>query len=229
MLTNPPFGVRGSVTYSSDDRRSQLSDELTLYRPDFWVDTANKQLNFLQHIFTLLKPGGRAAVVVPDNVLYEDGGAAAVRRGLLEQCDLHTILRLPAGLFYAQGLKSNVLFFDRRGSAKRESHELWVYDFRSNKRFSLKAHPIQHSDLVEFVKLYGRGSRRGTAEAHESDRWRLFDQREVLKSPNCNLDLKWDTSTGIVENPPSRLDEISQLIAEDLQRALGHVSRAAGY
>ena len=228
VLTNPPFGVRGSVTYSADDRRSQLGDELTLYRPDFWVDTANKQLNFLQHIFTLLKPGGRAAVVVPDNVLYEDGAAAAVRRGLLEHCDVHTILRLPAGLFYAQGLKSNVLFFDRYIGSAHASHDLRVYDLRSDKRFSLKARPIQHTDLEEFVRLYSQNSRRHDSDSQQNGRWRLFDQRQVLESPNCSLDLKWRTSAGDERHTHSRLDEISQLIAEDLQRALEHVSRAAG-
>jgi type I restriction enzyme M protein len=228
VLTNPPFGVRGSVTYSSDDKRLQLGDELTLYRPDFWVDTANKQLNFLQHVFTLLKPGGRAAVVVPDNVLYEDGAAASVRRGLLENCDVHTILRLPAGLFYASGLKSNVLFFDRNTGLIRASHDLMVYDLRSDKRFSLKARPIQRSDLSEFVELYRRKSRRDRAKPQEDGRSRLFDQREVLSSSNCSLDLKWRTPAIGRSETRSRLDEISLQIAEDLQRALEHVSRAAG-
>jgi type I restriction enzyme M protein len=229
VLTNPPFGTRGSVTYSPDDKRSQLGDELTLYRPDFWVDTANKQLNFLQHVFTLLNPGGRAAVVIPDNVLYEEGAAAAVRRGLLKHCDVHTILRLPAGLFYAQGLKSNVIFFNRNSRSVRVSHDLSIYDLRSDKRFSLKARPIQRSDLSEFVNQYGSNSQLDRSEAQQSVRWRLFDQREVLMSPNCSLDLRWHPSADSEERPPSRLEEISQLIAEDLQRALEHISRAAGY
>lgn len=156
VLTNPPFGIKGSVTYAQDHRGSRNDDTLTIVRPDFWVQTANKQLNFLQHIVALLKPGGRAAVVIPDNVLFETGAASAVRRRLLESCRVHTILRLPQGLFYAQGVKSNVMFFDkpRIGSGTGASDQIWAYDLRSDKRFSLKTKPLLPEDLQEFVTLF---------------------------------------------------------------------------
>lgn len=113
VLTNPPFGTKGSVTYGRDSRGDVGANLLAIDRPDFLIQTANKQLNFIQHVFSLLKPGGRAAIVVPDNVLFESGAAAAVRRRLLEQCRLRTVLRLPPGIFYAQGVKANVIFFEQ--------------------------------------------------------------------------------------------------------------------
>ena len=231
VLSNPPFGIKGSVTYVSDGRRGgRTSDELTIVRPDFWVRTANKQLNFLQHISSLLKPGGRAAVVVPDNVLFEGAAAAAVRRRLLEAHDVHTLLRLPTGLFYAQGVKANVLFFDKPATRlKPAKSHLWVYDLRSSNRFTLKTKPLQRSDLTEFVRLYRPGDIAGRAAVAASSggdgRWQPFSVDEILASTDCRLDMMReagnDTSDGLGMD---RIDEISRLIADDLTRALHHLA-----
>ena len=234
MLTNPPFGVKGSITYGNDRKAQRGSDELTVVRPDFWVQTSNKQLNFLQHVYCLLKPGGRAAVIIPDNALFEAGAGASVRRRLLEACDVHTLLRLPPGLFYAQGVKANVLFFDRadgRRSTPR-STGLRVYDLRSEHRFSLKTNPLRRGGLNEFVELYGnRGD--GIRESPlnsvgKLERWRRFDTDAILASEDCRFDLIWEREGRPLEVPSvARLDEMSQLIMDDLRRALTHVSRVA--
>lgn len=231
VVTNPPFGVKGSVNYTRE-QRLQSGDELTVIRPDFWVQTANKQLNFLQHIVSMLKPGGRAAVIVPDNVLFESGAAATIRRHLLETCNLHTLLRLPTGLFYAQGVKANVLFFDRTvNGVSRPDNLLWVYDLREGNHFSLKAKPLQRSDLEDFIHCYQPGKLEDRAEAPVSTqtrRWRAFKVSELLRTELCNLDLAWEdketyNSTGSL----SRLDHLSQLIAADLQNALEQISKVA--
>jgi type I restriction enzyme M protein len=225
VLTNPPFGVKGSVTYAQGGRHTRNEDALTIVRPDFWVQTANKQLNFLQHVITLLKPGGRAAIVVPDNVLFEGGAAAVIRRHLLESCRVHTLLRLPTGLFYAQGVKSNVLFFDKRNSVKRaitSSDVIWTYDLRSEKRFSLKTKPLQRQDLQEFVTLFRSGFRTSRAKAAKSQaRFRSFHTAQVAASTDCRLDLAWDDAS-LKQRTPGlvRLNELSQLIRGDLQHAL---------
>jgi type I restriction enzyme M protein len=231
VLTNPPFGVKGSVTYAQDRRPGRGDDSLTIIRPDFWVQTANKQLNFLQHIVALLKPGGRAAVVVPDNVLFETGAAAAIRRRLLESCRVHTLLRLPPGLFYAQGVKSNVLFFDRvPASARRsKSGSLWAYDLRSDKRFTLKTKPLQRQDLDEFVTLYrARSAHRGDDHSWlgTNARSRAFDVQTILDSEDCRLDMAWADESALARTPGlARLDEISRLVANDLERALALIAK----
>jgi type I restriction enzyme M protein len=225
VLTNPPFGVKGSVTYAQDRRHSRSDDTLTIVRPDFWVQTANKQLNFLQHIVALLRPGGRAAVVIPDNVLFETGAASAIRRRLLETCRVHTLLRLPTGLFYAQGVKSNVLFFDRACGMPRQpaSNLIWAYDLRSEKRFSLKTKPLQSEDLEEFVASFRSGVRQ------DGERSRTFDGRQILETADCRLDLVWNDATAQARTPGlARLDEISRLVADDLQRALALITKPPG-
>ena len=220
VLTNPPFGVKGSVRYATANG-SSVTDELTIVRPDFWVKTANKQLNFLQHVVGCLKEGGRAAVVLPDNVLYESGAAAVIRRGLLETCDVHTLLRLPAGLFYAAGVNANVLFFDRCRSAEGA---LWVYDLRSGNHFSLKKHPIHTDDLRDFVGGYGVPDRQGRAE---TARWRRFAHSELLGSDEIRLDLAWNLDEPELKaGGLARVDELTAEIAADLQRALEHLTRA---
>lgn len=228
VLTNPPFGIKGSVTYAQDRRPARGEDTLTIIRPDFWVQTANKQLNFLQHIVALLKPGGRAAVVIPDNVLFETGAASAIRRRILETCRVHTLLRLPSGLFYAQGVKSNVLFFDKPAEEAPgpASDHIWAYDLRSDKRFSLKANPLQGEDLQEFVALYRSGftpvsDNRNDTEGH----FRGFNAKAILETNECRLDLTWDTLSIPARTPGlARLDEISRLVSDDLQRALALIS-----
>ncbi|MXY51860.1 MAG: SAM-dependent DNA methyltransferase [Gammaproteobacteria bacterium] len=229
VVTNPPFGIRGSVTYGNEPREAGGASDLNVTRPDFWVSTANKQLNFLQHVFTLLAPNGRAAVVVPDNVLFEGGAAVTIRRRLLESCDVHTLLRLPPGIFYASGVKANVLFFRRlAGQRTKPGKWLWVYDMRSYKRFSLKTKPIDRSDLEEFVGLYRSGRAiEGNGEVDLNLRWRRFEQASVRHDEGCALDLAWQTETADSEGSSlSRLEALSREIAEDLSRAMEHVDAA---
>jgi type I restriction enzyme M protein len=228
VVTNPPFGVRGSVTYSTGDGRASFADELVVRRPDFWAETANKQLNFLQHVWTLLRPGGRAAVVVPDNVLFESGAASIIRRRIVEQGDVHTILRLPPGLFYAQGVKANVLFFDRLADRVQPRCRLWVYDLRSEIKFSLKARPLRDEDLQEFVSLYSSSARASRQESTDVWRWRSFERSRILADPECSLDLRWSAAPDAGAAGVRRLDQISQSIANDLNRALLHLARASG-
>ena len=141
VLTNPPFGKKSSIAIVNEE--GDLEKEDTAYeRQDFWTTTKNKQLNFLQHVKTLLKINGRCAIVVPDNVLFEGGAGETVRRNLLQQCDVHTLLRLPTGIFYAQGVKANVLFFDAKPAQEKPwTKKLWVYDLRTNMHFTLEDEP----------------------------------------------------------------------------------------
>ena len=159
VVTNPPFGKRSSITVVNAEGETGRQS-LTYNRPDFWTTTSNKQLNFVQHVKSLLAIHGRAPVVVPDNVLFEGGAGETVRRNLLRECDVHTLLRLPTGIFYAQGVKANVLFFDRRPGAKEPwTRTVWVYDLRTNKRFTLKTRRMTRADLDEFVACYRPGAR----------------------------------------------------------------------
>src|SRR5690349_20823458 len=154
ILANPPFGRKSSMTFTNDEGE-QEKDDLTYNRQDFWVTTSNKQLNFLQHIRTMLKTTGQAAVVLPDNVLFEGGAGETVRKKLLETTDLHTILRLPTGIFYAQGVKANVLFFDAKPASKNPwTKEVWFYDYRTNVHHTLKKNPLKLEDLKDFIKCY---------------------------------------------------------------------------
>jgi type I restriction enzyme M protein len=228
VLANPPFGIKGSVTYAGQGRRSHgFDDELTIVRPDFWVETANKQLNFVQHISSLMKVTGRAAVVVPDNVLFEAGAAAVVRRRLVETCDVHTLLRLPPGLFYAQGVKANVLFFDRESSLPVAQRSLWVYDVRSESRFT-RTRPLRRRDLQEFVDLYRPGHRLDRALGTvATERWRRFSIKDIAASRDCSFDLTWSGVRAPIEQGLSRLDEISRLLTQDLQRALASIAEAS--
>jgi type I restriction enzyme M protein len=228
VLTNPPFGIKGSVTYVQERRGTRNDDSLVVVRPDFWVQTANKQLNFLQHIFASLKPGGRAAVVIPDNVLFETGAASAVRRRLLEACRVHALLRLPSGLFYAQGVKSNVIFLNKPRSpgSGPASQLIWAYDLRSDKRFSLKTRPLHRDDLQEFVGLFR--SHTGLAGAQGAARLKSFDAKQILSTADCRLDFAWKDPSAQQRSPGlARLDEISRLVAKDLHRALALISKAA--
>src|SRR3970282_2101883 len=159
VLTNPPFGKKSSIAVVNE--AGELEKEDTAYeRQDFWTPTKNKPLNFLQHVKTLLKMGGRCAIVVPDNVLFEGGAGETVRRNLLKQCDVHTLLRLPTGIFYAHGVKDNVVFFDAQPA--QEAHwttRLSVYDLRTNMHFTLKTNPLKRADLDEFVACYNPANR----------------------------------------------------------------------
>ena len=219
VLTNPPFGTRGSVTFGRESMPDPRKHPLAVERRDFWVKTANKQLNFIQHVFSLLKPGGRAAIVVPDNVLFEGGAAAEVREHILKRCRLIAILRLPPGIFYAQGVKSNVLFFDRAHIATSDQESQFaVYDHRTNVRVSLKTNPLQREDLGEFISGYRQ---RFAGGAQPDSRYRLFSVRKVLVSDHRQLDLLWADDEVVREGAgKDRLKQVSELVAKDLEKAL---------
>ena len=147
VLTNPPFGKKSSITIV-DVKGAAGKNSLIYEREDFWATTSNKQLNFLQHVKTILEINGKAAIVVPDNVLFEGGTGETIRRKLMHECDLHTLLRLPTGIFYAQGVKANVLFFDRKPASETPwTEKLWIYDLRTNKRFTLKTKQMRYDAL----------------------------------------------------------------------------------
>jgi type I restriction enzyme M protein len=225
VLTNPPFGRKSSVVIINAEGETER-EALTVYREDFWATTSNKQLNFLQHVRALLKINGRAAVVVPDNVLFEGGAGETVRRKLLQECDVHTLLRLPTGIFYAQGVKANVLFFERKpASAQHWTSKLWIYDLRTNMNFTLKTNPLKRSDLKEFVTCYhaeNRYDRQPTwAEENPTGRWRVYDYDELVQRDKLSLDIFWlrDESLEDSANLPDP-DVIAAEIAEDLRAAL---------
>jgi type I restriction enzyme M protein len=226
VLTNPPFGKKSSVTIVGEDGEASR-DTLTIEREDFWATTSNKQLNFLQHIFSILKQHGRAAVVLPDNVLFEGGAGETIRRRLLAQCDVHTLLRLPTGLFYAQGVKANVLFFDKKpANEKPWTEKLWIYDLRTNKHFTLKESKLKESDLDDFVACYNAGNRH---ERTETDRFHSFTYEELMKRDKANLDLFWlkDDSLEDSANLPAP-EVLAAEIMEDLEAALAQFSLIAG-
>src|SRR5438445_5730416 len=225
VLTNPPFGRKSSMTFVNAEGDAERED-LVVVRDDFWASTSNKQLNFLQHVKTLVRPGGRAAIVVPDNVLFEGGAGETVRRRLLHECEVHTLLRLPTGIFYAQGVKANVLFFDRKPAAETPwTKELWIYDFRTNQHFTLKQNPLRREHLDDFVAAY-KPEARGARE--ESERFKRFTYDELLQRDKVSLDITWlrDESLEDVENlPPPEV--IAQEIVEDLEAALAEFSAIA--
>ncbi|OEU41019.1 DNA methyltransferase [Methanosarcina sp. Ant1] len=208
ILTNPPFGKKSSMTFTNEEGEQEKED-LTYNRQDFWTTTSNKQLNFVQHIHTILKTGGQAAVVLPDNVLFEGGAGETIRRKLLETTDLHTILRLPTGIFYANGVKANVLFFEAKPAAKDPwTKEVWIYDYRTNVHHTLKKNPMKFSDLEDFIKCYNpenRHSRKETwNEESLEDRFRKFSYDEIVARDKTNLDIFWlkDKSLADLDNLP---------------------------
>ena len=203
-------------------------------RDDFWATTSNKQLNFLQHVKTLLKQNGRAAIVVPDNVLFEGGAGETVRRKLLHECEVHTLLRLPTGLFYAQGVKANVLFFDKKPANETPwTKKLWIYDLRTNKHFTLKTNPLKREDLDEFVRCYNpenRYQRKPTwSEKTPEGRWRVYEYEELINRDKASLDIFWlrDESLEESDNLPDP-DILAQEIVEDLEAALEQFREIAG-
>jgi type I restriction enzyme M protein len=218
VLTNPPFGKKSSVTIVNE-AGDEEKQSLVVHRDDFWASTSNKQLNFLQHVFTILKQHGRAAIVVPDNVLFEGGAGETVRRELLKQADVHTLLRLPTGIFYAQGVKANVLFFDRKPAAEKPwTSKLWIYDLRTNKHFTLKENTLKRTDLDDFVACYNPKNRHGRKE---SERFKGFAYEDLLRRDKLNLDIFWlkDESLEDSANLPNP-DIIAAEIVEDLEAAL---------
>ncbi len=226
MLTNPPFGKKSSITVINEEGE-EAKESLIVVREDFWASTSNKQLNFLQHVKSCLKIHGRAAIVVPDNVLFEGGAGETIRRKLLHECDVHTLLRLPTGIFYAQGVKANVLFFDRKpASEKPWTKKLWIYDFRTNQHFTLKTNPLERPDLNDFVASYNAENRHNRKE---TDRFHVFDYEDLIKRDKVSLDIFWlkDDSLEDSANLPDP-DVIAAEIAEDLQAALDQFAQIAG-
>ena len=200
VLANPPFGTRpaGSVDINRDD---------------FYTETSNNQLNFLQHIMSLLKDGGRAAVVLPDNVLFEGGSGETIRKKLLEDFNLHTILRLPTGIFYANGVKANVLFFVKGG----KTEHIWYYDYRTNVKHTLVTKKMTRKDLDDFVSCYHADdidARKETfdAESNPNGRWRKYDVSDILKRDKTSLDITWIKQTS--DDADYSLPELMDIIQE---------------
>jgi type I restriction enzyme M protein len=226
VLANPPFGKKSSMTFTNDEGE-QETDELTYNRQDFWASTSNKQLNFVQHIRSMLKTTGQAAVVLPDNVLFEGGAGEIVRKKLLQTTELHTILRLPTGIFYAQGVKANVLFFDNRvASNQPQTDSVWYFDYRTNIHHTLKKKPMRYEDLGEFLDCYQPGQRHKRsetwdAEANPEGRWRKYGRDELLARDKTSLDVFWlkDKSLTDLDNLPEP-DVLAEEIIENLEAGL---------
>lgn len=226
VLTNPPFGRKSSLTMVGADGR-EAREDTEIERQDFVATTSNKQLNFLQHIMTILAVNGRAAVVLPDNVLFEGGAGEVLRKRLLADFDLHTMLRLPTGIFYAQGVKANVLFFDKKpASSDPWTRKLWIYDLRTNQHFTLKTNPLTRAALDDFVLSYAAG--RPREERAENERWHAFAYDELIARDKTNLDITWlrDESLEDFDNLPAP-EVIAREIVEDLTAALAEFEAVA--
>jgi type I restriction enzyme M protein len=221
VLTNPPFGKKSSFVIVGADGKSQ-TDKISYERNDFWATTSNKQLNFVQHVYSMLKNDGRAAVVVPDNVLFEGGAGEKIRRALLQQCDVHTLLRLPTGIWYATGVQANVIFFDKKPASKTAStKELWVYDLRSTRSFSLRQNPIRPEDLSDFVHCYHAENR---AQRKESAHFRRFRYSEIIARDKASLDIQWQgEATDVIGDTPQM---IMKEILKDLEEAMREFASA---
>lgn len=226
VLANPPFGKKSSMSFTNAEGE-QEKDDLTYNRQDFWVTTSNKQLNFLQHICSILKTTGRAAVVLPDNVLFEGGAGETVRQELLKITELHTILRLPTGIFYAQGVKANVLFFDNRPASKEsQTKDVWFYDYRTNVHHTLKKKPLRFEDLQDFITCYHAENRHERRETwHETEnlegRWRKYSLEQILARDKTSLDIFWlkDKSLSDLDNLPEP-DDLAEEIIENIEAGL---------
>lgn len=232
ILANPPFGKSQSLLFVNEVGDTEKDDQV-IVREDFWTSTSNKQLNFVQHMYSLLRIDGRAAVVLPDNVLFEGGAGEKVRKNLLEKCNVHTLLRLPTGIWYSPGVKANVLFFDKKqGRPKPWTDKLWVYDLRTNKHFTQKQSPIARRDFDEFVACYKPGAthkRKATwSEANPDGRWRSYTYDEILKRDKLSLDLFWikDQSLTDVDSLPAP-DILAAEIADELEAALAQFTKIA--
>ena len=218
VLANPPFGKKSSMTITNEEGEEDR-DALTYERQDFWETTSNKQLNFLQHIVSMLKVDGKAAVVLPDNVLFEGGAGEKIRRKLLETCDVHTVLRLPTGIFYAQGVKANVVFFDaKRKDGRTQTEGVWFYDLRTNQHFTLKTRPLKLDDLRDFIACYNPDNRHARKE---TERFKYFSYDALIARDKASLDLFWlkdDSLDNLDDLPPP--DVLQQEIIDHLEAAL---------
>lgn len=218
VMTNPPFGTKRGGERATRD--------------DLTYPTSNKQLNFLQHIYRSLKTNGksRAAVVVPDNVLNADGIGERIRCDLMDKCNLHTILRLPAGIFYAQGVKTNVLFFTRGKTDKGNTKEVWIYDLRNDMPSFGKTKPLKPEHFDEFVKCYADGDlskRKETySEENPNGRWRKFTIDDILKRDNTSLDIKWiNTNIGTEDYTLSELIDQIKEKSKNISKAVAELDR----
>ena len=222
VLANPPFGKKSSITVINEKTGKKEKEKLTIERQDFWATTSNKQLNFVQHIANMLKINGKAAVVVPDNVLFEGGAGETVRKTLMERCDVHTLLRLPTGIFYAQGVKANVIFFDAKPASKTAwTKKIWIYDFRTNVHMTLKTKRLVKSDFDEFAELYKADDRSKRRESKKNERWKSFKYNELIARDKTNLDIFWmkDDSLEDTENLPAPAVLAAEIV-EQLEAAL---------
>jgi len=222
VLTNPPFGKKSSFIIIGADGKSR-TDRISYNRQDFWVTTSNKQMNFVQHVYSMLKEDGRAAVVVPDNVLFEGGAGERIRRTLLQRCDVHTLLRLPTGIWYSTGVKANVLFFDKKPATKTPAtKEIWVYDLRSNRSFSVRQNPIRTEDLTDFIQAYHVDDR---TLRKETNLFRRFGYSEILERDKANLDIQWQLkSAHAVKNETPQV--LMKEILNDLEEAMREFAEA---
>ncbi len=226
VLANPPFGTKSAAKVIGEDGKT-TTENLEIVRDDFWVTTANKQLNFVQHIKTILDINGRAGVVLPDNVLFEGGAGETLRKRLLKEFDVHTLVRLPTGIFYAGGVKANVLFFDKRPASDTPwTEKLWVYDFRTNQHFTMKQNPLRRTHLDEFVECYKPGRPRG--ERVESERFKAFTYEELIARDKANLDLVWLKDDSIEDAADLPAPEVlAREIMEQLEVAVGEFAAIA--
>ena len=227
VLSNPPFGRKSSIAVVKEDGKDITDGDKPYARQDFVARTANKQLNFLQHIMTVLAQNGRGAVVLPDNVLFEGGVGETIRKALLKSFDVHTLLRLPTGIFYAQGVKANVLFFDKKPARKQPwTTNLWVYDLRTNMHFTLKQNPLRRKDLDDFVACYRSGEPRSARV--ETERFKPYSYEDLIARDKVNLDITWlrDESVDDLTNLPSPA-VIAREIVEDLTAALAEFEAVA--
>lgn len=233
VLANPPFGKKSSMTITNNDG-TQDKEDLTYNRQDFWTTTSNKQLNFVQHIKTMLKTNGAAAIVVPDNVLFEGGAGEIVRKQLLKTSDVHTILRLPTGIFYSPGVKANVVFLqNHEASADPWTKEIWYYDYRTNVHHTLKQKPMTRADLEEFVRCYNPDNRFERSETWHEDtnpegRWRRYSYEDIMARDKTSLDIFWlkDKSLTDLDALPSP-DILAAEIVDNLQAALNSFNEVA--
>lgn len=227
VLANPPFGKTSSDIATNDEKKAK--QEGYYLRKDFWVTTSNKQLAFLQHIITMLRPeDGRAAVVLPDNVLFEGGVGETIRKKILDEVNLHTILRLPTGIFYAQGVNANVLFFDtKKKGSKPATKDIWFYDYRTNIHHTPKKNPLTYESLQDFVKCYNpqdRTKRKPTwTEQNKEGRWRKYTYNDVVNRDKCNLNIFWlkDDNRIDLENLPEPEDLMNDIIG-NIESALAN-------
>lgn len=224
VLANPPFGKSSSDIPTTDPK--QAEKEGYFLREDFWITTGNKQLAFLQHIVAMLDDNGRAAVVLPDNVLFEGGTGEVIRRKLLTETNLHTILRLPTGIFYAQGVKANVLFFNSGRKGKKPlTKDTWIYDYRTNIHHTLKKNPLQVENLKEFVAAFHSPDRSKVdavwSEMNPNGRWKRYTLDEIASRDKANLDIFWLKDSNLIDldNLPDS-DELINDIIEDIESAL---------